>query len=220
MSIIRSHRLILLADIPSPAPAVHSTSNPGLRIDYSSSAQDASSYPSASTFHGPYMGIVLVVLLVTFFLMAAFSVYVRRYAFSPTGDIGAMGTDRCGRPRGLDRSAIEGLPIVVFHCTKRGLTEEKGESREEKEELKEEDSSTHAHEWRRRPDCVVCLTDFQEAENVRLLPKCEHCFHPECIDMWLFSHTTCPLCRRSLLPAPPPPPPPPSLSPSPPTVVG
>ncbi|KAI5063565.1 hypothetical protein GOP47_0022112, partial [Adiantum capillus-veneris] len=192
MNIVHSRRLALLAvDTPSPSlsPLLSppsSPTTPNLRINYASS-HDSSAYPSSSTFHGPYMGIVLVVLLVTFFLMAAFSVYVRRYAFSAGGDIGGISMDRSGRPRGLDRSAIDGLPIVVFHCTK-------GES-------KEADSSVHAHEWRRRPDCVVCLTDFQEAENVRLLPKCEHCFHPECIDMWLFSHTTCPLCRRSLLPA-------------------
>lgn len=44
-------------------------------------------------------------------------------------------------------------------------------------------------------ECAVCLSEFEEKEIVRLLPKCNHCFHIECIDMWFRSHSTCPLCR-------------------------
>lgn len=45
------------------------------------------------------------------------------------------------------------------------------------------------------PECAVCLSEFEEKEIVRLLPKCNHSFHIECIDMWFRSHSTCPLCR-------------------------
>ncbi|XP_062221210.1 probable E3 ubiquitin-protein ligase ATL45 [Phragmites australis] len=48
--------------------------------------------------------------------------------------------------------------------------------------------------------CAVCLEDVQRGETVRRLPACEHLFHKECVDMWLHSHTTCPLCRCELLP--------------------
>ncbi|KAJ7297170.1 hypothetical protein O6H91_Y076100 [Diphasiastrum complanatum] len=48
--------------------------------------------------------------------------------------------------------------------------------------------------------CAVCLSEFQEGEKTRLLPKCGHVFHLECIDIGLFSHSTCPLCRVSLIP--------------------
>lgn len=44
-------------------------------------------------------------------------------------------------------------------------------------------------------ECAVCLSEFEEKEKGRLLPKCKHCFHVECIDMWFHSHSTCPLCR-------------------------
>ncbi|OMP05812.1 Zinc finger, RING-type [Corchorus olitorius] len=44
-------------------------------------------------------------------------------------------------------------------------------------------------------DCSVCLSEFQEDENLRLLPKCNHAFHVPCIDTWLKSHSSCPLCR-------------------------
>ncbi|GLT99092.1 hypothetical protein SLE2022_165560 [Rubroshorea leprosula] len=44
-------------------------------------------------------------------------------------------------------------------------------------------------------DCAVCLSEFEENESGRILPKCNHSFHIECIDMWFHSHSTCPLCR-------------------------
>lgn len=49
-------------------------------------------------------------------------------------------------------------------------------------------------------DCAVCLCEFEGEDKLRLLPKCSHAFHMECIDTWLLSHSTCPLCRASLLP--------------------
>ncbi|CAN4084326.1 unnamed protein product [Withania somnifera] len=49
-------------------------------------------------------------------------------------------------------------------------------------------------------DCAVCLCEFEPDDKLRLLPKCSHAFHMECIDTWLLSHSTCPLCRASLLP--------------------
>ncbi|KAI5661356.1 hypothetical protein M9H77_20679 [Catharanthus roseus] len=48
-------------------------------------------------------------------------------------------------------------------------------------------------------DCSVCLNEFQEDETLRLLPKCNHAFHINCIDTWLRSHTNCPLCRAGIV---------------------
>ncbi|KAE9613294.1 hypothetical protein Lal_00027322 [Lupinus albus] len=47
-------------------------------------------------------------------------------------------------------------------------------------------------------DCLVCLSEFQDGESIRLLPKCSHAFHIPCIDTWLKSHSTCPLCRATI----------------------
>ncbi|KAK1354930.1 RING-type E3 ubiquitin transferase [Heracleum sosnowskyi] len=44
-------------------------------------------------------------------------------------------------------------------------------------------------------ECPVCLSVFEEEEEVRQLPLCKHSFHAPCIDMWLSSHLDCPLCR-------------------------
>ncbi|XP_039002832.1 E3 ubiquitin-protein ligase RING1-like [Hibiscus syriacus] len=50
-------------------------------------------------------------------------------------------------------------------------------------------------------ECSVCLTEFEEEERLRLLPKCSHAFHIPCIDTWLRSHTNCPMCRAPLVSA-------------------
>ncbi|KAL0552317.1 hypothetical protein IC582_011425 [Cucumis melo] len=48
-------------------------------------------------------------------------------------------------------------------------------------------------------DCSVCLCEFQPNDKLRLLTKCSHAFHMDCIDTWLLTHSTCPLCRASLV---------------------
>ncbi|KAI8032868.1 RING-H2 finger protein ATL46 [Camellia lanceoleosa] len=47
-------------------------------------------------------------------------------------------------------------------------------------------------------DCAVCLGEFSEKDKLRLLPMCSHAFHINCIDTWLLSNSTCPLCRGTL----------------------
>ncbi|KAK8588371.1 hypothetical protein V6N12_022817 [Hibiscus sabdariffa] len=46
--------------------------------------------------------------------------------------------------------------------------------------------------------CVVCLNEFQEHDMLRVLPKCSHAFHLDCIDIWLQGNANCPLCRTSI----------------------
>ncbi|XP_016466181.2 RING-H2 finger protein ATL60-like [Nicotiana tabacum] len=69
---------------------------------------------------------------------------------------------------GLDPSILKTIPVVPFNIKdfKDGL------------------------------ECSVCLSEVSEGENTRVLPKCKHGFHVDCIDMWFHSHSTCPLCRN------------------------
>lgn len=46
--------------------------------------------------------------------------------------------------------------------------------------------------------CAVCLQEAINGERIRRLPKCNHCFHVQCIDAWFQSHSTCPLCRNDV----------------------
>ena len=46
-------------------------------------------------------------------------------------------------------------------------------------------------------ECVICITELAAGETARVLPRCGHEFHVDCIDMLLNTHSTaaCPLCR-------------------------
>uniref|UniRef100_A0A0D9VM10 RING-type E3 ubiquitin transferase n=1 Tax=Leersia perrieri TaxID=77586 RepID=A0A0D9VM10_9ORYZ len=81
---------------------------------------------------------------------------------------------------GVDQAFIDALPVFLYRNVV-GLVGGGGEGKEESF------------------DCAVCLCEFAGDDQLRLLPKCSHAFHLECIDTWLLSHSTCPLCRRSLL---------------------
>ncbi|GLA66437.1 hypothetical protein AtubIFM55763_000356 [Aspergillus tubingensis] len=44
--------------------------------------------------------------------------------------------------------------------------------------------------------CLICLSDYEAAEELRQLTKCKHLFHRDCIDQWLTTgRNSCPLCR-------------------------
>jgi len=49
-----------------------------------------------------------------------------------------------------------------------------------------------------RETCPICIVDFEEGDDLRLLP-CEgkHRFHQQCVDPWLLElSSSCPICRH------------------------
>ncbi|GJN31707.1 hypothetical protein PR202_gb20136 [Eleusine coracana subsp. coracana] len=48
-------------------------------------------------------------------------------------------------------------------------------------------------------DCAVCIAELAAGEDARVLPRCGHGFHVDCVDTWLRSHSTCPLCRCAVV---------------------
>ncbi|KAI3519084.1 hypothetical protein L1887_08095 [Cichorium endivia] len=48
-------------------------------------------------------------------------------------------------------------------------------------------------------DCAICLAEYTDGDEIRVLPQCGHGFHVGCIDMWLDSHSSCPSCRQILV---------------------
>ena len=53
--------------------------------------------------------------------------------------------------------------------------------------------------------CTICLGDFQANERIsssKHSTYCKHIFHTACLHAWLFKHTSCPVCRYGMVPAP------------------
>ena len=47
--------------------------------------------------------------------------------------------------------------------------------------------------------CVICLSEFENGENVTTLP-CGHDYHTECIKPWLLKRSSkCPICKASFV---------------------
>ncbi|XP_022157001.1 probable E3 ubiquitin-protein ligase RHA4A [Momordica charantia] len=48
--------------------------------------------------------------------------------------------------------------------------------------------------------CCVCLGEFEIKEELLQVPSCKHVFHIDCMNHWLTTNSTCPLCRCSVIP--------------------
>ncbi|TVU20093.1 hypothetical protein EJB05_36286, partial [Eragrostis curvula] len=83
-------------------------------------------------------------------------------------DAAAHGRDVAAASDGVPKPVIESLPFFRF-ATLRGA--------------------------RQGMECAVCLARFDDADLLRLLPRCRHAFHLDCVDQWLESSASCPLCR-------------------------
>ncbi|KAI4364036.1 hypothetical protein MLD38_020180 [Melastoma candidum] len=82
---------------------------------------------------------------------------------------------------GINDATIEGFPRLLYSDLKQ-LHETRG--------------------FTTASSCSICLKDYDPGDDLRLLPDCGHLFHSKCIDPWLLSRVTCPVCRTSPLPRP------------------
>ncbi|KAB1227364.1 RING-H2 finger protein ATL57 [Morella rubra] len=162
---------------------------PTIRTSTPSSAQNLMTSPSS---RGPVEAIVvlavLAVLTIALFLLGFFSICMRRFSEAPASELArrrrqrqrsqqrAMSFPRWDPPTrstprtGLDQMTIRSLPVYSYGGN-------------EKYHM----------------DCAICLTDFEENDAVKVIPICQHVFHPQCIDVWLSSHVSYPVCRATRL---------------------
>ncbi|KAG2238652.1 hypothetical protein Bca4012_015682 [Brassica carinata] len=83
--------------------------------------------------------------------------------------------------KGLKKKALQSLPKSTFAAA--------------------DSPSSSAGDGDSSAECAICLTEFSDGEEIRILPLCGHAFHVACIDKWLASRSSCPSCRRVLVPA-------------------
>lgn len=130
---------------------------------------------SPSPSQAPSKTTVFTVLVTVFFFVGLLSVYIRHCSRSNPG-LGSprRAHDGCSRRGGLDDAVVESFPVFAYSSVK--------ESKIGSGDL----------------ECAICLNELEDRETVRLLPICNHLFHIDCIDVWLYSHATCPVCRSDL----------------------
>ncbi|KAI3822329.1 hypothetical protein L1987_09918 [Smallanthus sonchifolius] len=131
----------------------------------------------------PHVTIVLTTIILVLFFIGFFMIYFCRCFMQnvfhtwnsrrnhPGTHIAGL-TATC--QQGLDPSIISTFPTFIYSNVKDFRRETYG------------------------LECAICLCEFEDDNVLRLLTKCYHVFHQECIDLWLDSHKTCPFCRRSL----------------------
>ncbi|KAG4115001.1 hypothetical protein ERO13_D12G081902v2 [Gossypium hirsutum] len=125
----------------------------------------------------PSMAIVVMVLVGAFFFVWILSIYIRHYDESyPIATAAAASSAQRFRPSGLDPKVIENFPVFLYSHVK------------------------NLKIGKRALECAVCLSEFEDDETLRVIPKCCHVFHLDCIDAWLAYHVTCPVCRAKLTP--------------------
>ncbi|KAH7447609.1 hypothetical protein KP509_01G113600 [Ceratopteris richardii] len=122
----------------------------------------------------------LIVLIVLIFLTFIYRAYVRCYWLPRS--LRRMTSVRHRRPTqgestggGLDKAILQTLP--TFEFSEARLNNPCGK------------------DTRIANECIVCLIGFVDDDICRLLPKCRHSFHAECVDKWFLSHTSCPMFR-------------------------
>ncbi|KAL1318705.1 hypothetical protein AAHE18_15G224200 [Arachis hypogaea] len=142
-------------------------------------ASSSSSGDAVSNFQ-PSLVVVIGILGLMFsltFVLLVFAKFCQRGALVPLLQTENQENQLLSRSRrfsGIDKNVIESLPFFRFSSLKGS-----------KEGL----------------ECSVCLSKFEDVEILRLLPKCKHAFHIDCIDHWLEKHASCPLCRHKVNPA-------------------
>lgn len=127
-------------------------------------------YPPPAPFK-PSVVVVIAILTSFFsitFLLLLYAKHCKRTVTNRHDDRPTPPSTAATKNSGVRRAVIDSLPVFRF-----------GSLRGTKDGL----------------DCAVCLSRFEPSEVLRLLPKCKHAFHVECVDTWLDAHSTCPLCR-------------------------
>ncbi|KAM7531000.1 hypothetical protein LguiB_034410 [Lonicera macranthoides] len=149
------------------------------------STTDNSPPPVPEPYTSPSVTIIVAIILLVFFFIGFFSIYFCRCFMqsledslnnrpSPSNGTLVAPPGVGGLPGGLDPLIIQSFPTFTYESVK--------DYRREKYGL----------------ECAICLCEFEDESILKFLTNCCHVFHQECIDTWLESHNSCPVCRRRL----------------------
>ncbi|KRT83684.1 zinc finger protein [Oryctes borbonicus] len=92
-----------------------------------------------------------------------------------------------------DSTETENYEALLNLAERLGEAKPRGLAKPEIEQLLSYKFNADTHQGD-QTSCVVCMCDFEARQLLRVLP-CSHEFHAKCVDKWLRSNRTCPICR-------------------------
>ncbi|KAH9605221.1 hypothetical protein KSS87_012846, partial [Heliosperma pusillum] len=158
------------------SPVINSTQNANVTNNNNNDNMMEERYYESIIFSGPIVFTLIILFLFYFFYLRRHSVdwsslRMRQSRFDSDSASAAAAADDLVNEVGLKKEFRELLPVIIY-----------------KESFTVNDTQ-----------CSVCLGDYQAEDRLQQIPGCCHTFHLTCIDHWLATHTTCPLCRLSLV---------------------
>ncbi|OMP00805.1 Zinc finger, RING-type [Corchorus olitorius] len=176
-----------MESLASPPPLLMSVMGGGVpAADSNATGSSSHSSPSIENVK-PSIIIIILILSITVLVSVSLCLLLRHLnrrclrhlSRSSTSTItnAAVASNRVTPEESATASLLDSLPIFTFSSITR---------------------RSNNNESTISGDCAVCLSKFEPHDQLRLLPLCCHAFHANCIDAWLVSNQTCPLCRSPL----------------------
>ncbi|KAK3206575.1 hypothetical protein Dsin_020621 [Dipteronia sinensis] len=122
----------------------------------------------------------LLFIMITILVFYGYLIYCR-----PISTSAAIVIPSLPRSYGLDPSIINSLPVTLYLSWVKTSNHNM-------------DSTTASGDNMVPTECSICLGVFEDEDKLKVLPDCNHGYHSDCLDKWLNSRSTCPLCRASL----------------------
>ncbi|KAJ7387472.1 E3 ubiquitin-protein ligase znrf3 [Desmophyllum pertusum] len=97
----------------------------------------------------------------------------------------------------LTRMALHALSRMETRKYQSGSSDSSS-TREENGNISDTESTLSTQSDGINSKCVICLEKFKDGQDVRIVP-CRHEFHKDCVDPWLLSNYTCPLCMLNIV---------------------
>jgi len=122
----------------------------------------------------PTETVIAIIVLAIFISLSMVACFLHKTFYRAEVEAASQEVLHSRARRGLEKELVESFPIFLYSEVK-GLKIGKG-----------------------GVECAICLSEFVDKETLRWMPPCSHTFHASCIDVWLSSQSTCPVCRANL----------------------
>uniref|UniRef100_A0A5B7C3U5 RING-type E3 ubiquitin transferase n=1 Tax=Davidia involucrata TaxID=16924 RepID=A0A5B7C3U5_DAVIN len=142
-----------------------------LTVVNSSTSAAAAEPPEAVAVESDFV-VILAALLCALICVVGLIAVVRCAWLRRSATVNGRSSSQASANKGLKKKTLQSLPKFTYDSAAKGKF---------------------------AAECAICLAEYADGEEIRVLPQCGHGFHVLCIDTWLCSHSSCPSCRQILV---------------------